>query len=134
MDEMQVGEVEAKVEAVELLKLLQEMVLLVMMGLQLKRDGEDPELLWLLVKVLFLREVGPGDEAEESSSIDTFIMSLMWVVALEFVSFLLLLGKGFYDLNLSAKRAPSFCFVGGHVAKKKTFIQCRVLDFQAERG
>jgi hypothetical protein len=75
VDEMQVGEGEAKVEAVELLKLLQEMVLLVMMGLQLKRDGEDQELLWLLVKVLYLREVGPGDEAEESSSIDTFIMS-----------------------------------------------------------
>ncbi len=48
------GEVEAKVEAVELLKLLQGMVLLVMMGLQPKRDGEDQELLWLPVKVLFL--------------------------------------------------------------------------------
>jgi hypothetical protein len=125
MDEMQVGEVEAKVEAVELLKLLQGMVLLVMMGLQLKRDGEDQELLWLLVKVLFLREVGPGDEAEESSSIDTFIMSLLWVVALEFVSFLLLLGKGFYDLNLSAKRHRVF-------ALSVAMWQRRKLSYSAE--
>lgn len=77
------------------------------------------------MKVLFLREVGPGDEAEESSSIDTFIMSLLWVVALEFVSFLLLLGKGFYDLNLSAKRHRVF-------ALSVAMWQRRKLSYSAE--
>ncbi len=52
-------------------------------------------------------------------------MSLMWVVALEFVSFLLLLGKGFYDLNLSAKRHRVF-------ALSVAMWQRRKLSYSAE--
>lgn len=86
------------------------------------------------MKVLFLQEVGPGDEAEESSSIDTFIMSLLWVVALEFVSFLLLLGKRFYDLNLSAKRHRVFALSVAMWQRRKLSYSAEFWIFKRREG